>query len=140
MRLRASLYRDRKAIAANIVSGLSYAVLLYVVGVESVCRGFGGPEQSGPVVEKGSALWYIVLADTVLMLWRMLQRYASVRRVYGHAAALLSIPRLVVGNIINLAAAVRAIGQAFSYGLRGRRIPWEKTAHVYPAVHDPVPG
>ena len=140
MRFRAALYRDRKAIAANIVSGLSYAVLLYVVGLESVSRGFGGTEQIRPVVEKGSALWYIVFADTLLMLWRMLQRYAGVRRVYGHAAAMLSIPRLVVGNIINLAAAVRAIGQAFSYGLRGRRIPWEKTDHVYPAVHDPIPG
>ena len=58
----------------------------------------------------------------------------------SNAAAMLSIPRLVVGNVINFAAAVRAMGQALSYGLRGRRIPWEKTDHVYPAVHDPVPG
>jgi bacteriophage N4 adsorption protein B len=140
LRLRAILVRDRKAILVNIVSGLSYAVLLYVAGLESVSRGLGGTEQIQPVVEKGSALWYIVFADTLLMLWRILQRYASVRRVYGHAAALLSIPRLAVGNVINFAAAVRAIGQALSYGLRGRRIPWEKTVHVYPAVHDPAPG
>jgi adsorption protein B len=140
LRLQAMLYRDRKAILVNIVSGLAYAVLLYVLVFEIASWGIAGPEQIRPVVEKGSALWYIVLVDTLLMLWRFLQRYASVSRVYGRVAALMSIPRLVIGNFINFAAAIRAIGQVLSFGLRGRLIPWEKTVHVYPAAHNTVTG
>lgn len=139
-RVRAMLYRDRKAILANLVSGLALAVFLYVLAYELATWGFAGQEKFPPVVEKGAPLWYIVVADTVLMFWRILQRYASVRRVYGHAAAMLSIPRLVLGNIVNFAAAMRAIGRVLSFGLRGRRIPWEKTVHVYPAGTDPIPG
>jgi len=139
LRLRAMLYRDRKAILVNLVNALAYAVLFYVVLYEVASWGIAGPDQLRPVVEKGTPLWYIVLADTLLMFWRFLHRYLSVSRIYGRVAGLLSIPRLAVGNIINFAAAARAIGQALSFGLRGRRIPWEKTVHVYPERHDPVP-
>lgn len=139
-RLRAMLYRDRKALAANILGGIAYVVLLSVLAVELACWGYAGEGSIRPVVEYGTALWYIVLADTGLMLWRFLQRYASVSRIYGRAAGVLSIPRLAIGNIINFTAAIRAIGQVLSFGIRKRRIPWEKTVHVYPSAHVPIPG
>jgi adsorption protein B len=138
--MRAMLYRDRKAIVVNLLSALAYAALLFVLIYEAVSRGIPGQESLPPVVEKETALWYIVVVDTMLMLWRFLHRYVSVSRIYGHVAALLSLPRIVVGNVINFAAAVRAIGTALSFGLRGRTIPWEKTVHIYPVRHDPLPG
>lgn len=140
LRMQAMLYRDRKALPVHLFNALAYAVLLYVLLYAFVSWAIPGPAGLPPVVEKGVPLWYIVIADTLLMLWRFLHRYLSVSRVYGRIAGLLSIPRLAIGNIINFAAAVRAIGQALTFGLRGRAIPWEKTAHVYPAQHDPVPG
>ena len=138
--MRAMLYRDRKAIVVNLISALAYGALLFVLIHEAVSRGIPGQESLPPVVEKETPLWYIVVADTMLMLWRFLHRYVSVSRIYGHGAALLSLPRIAVGNVINFAAAVRAIGTALSFGLRGRTIPWDKTVHMYPVRHEPVPG
>jgi adsorption protein B len=126
------LFRDRKAIADNLLAGVSYILLIYLLSRELAAVGVHHAALHQPVVASGTALWYLVIADTLLMLWRGLQRAVCVRRVYGSTAAALSIPRLVLATVINCCAAIRAIGQAVSFGLAERRIPWEKTSHEYP--------
>jgi adsorption protein B len=48
---------------------------------------------------------------------------------YGLTEGLLSVPRLIVGNIIAMLAAARAV----SLHLGGGPKRWEKTHHIYPA-------
>jgi adsorption protein B len=48
---------------------------------------------------------------------------------YGLREGLLSIPRLVVGNVIAMLAA----GRAVSLHLGGGPKRWEKTRHIFPA-------
>ena len=56
-------------------------------------------------------------------------RAAFTASAYGLAEGLLSIPRLVVGNVIAMLAAVRAI----SLHLGGGPKRWDKTRHIFPA-------
>jgi adsorption protein B len=137
-RFRLTLYRDRKAVVTNIVNALAYVVLLYVLLYELgnwALREYGTLE---PVVATGTLLWYIVLVDTGLMLWRFVHRFLSVNRVYGTLAALLSIPRLPVSNVINFTATVRAITQFFQNSRRNEQLAWDKTTHTFPTVDEPV--
>jgi adsorption protein B len=48
---------------------------------------------------------------------------------YGWRQGLLSAPRLVVGNIIAMLAAARAI----LLHLKGGATKWDKTRHIFPA-------
>jgi adsorption protein B len=48
---------------------------------------------------------------------------------YGLREGLLSVPRLVVGNVIAILAAARAI----RIHLAGGATRWDKTGHIFPA-------
>ena len=63
-----------------------------------------------------------------LLLWRMVMRATFTAAAYGFVQGLLSIPRMVVGNIIAVLAAVRAI--ALHVGGGPKR--WDKTRHSFP--------
>ena len=56
-------------------------------------------------------------------------RAAFTTAAYGLTEGLLSVPRLIVGNIIAMLAAARAV----SLHLGGGAKRWEKTHHIYPA-------
>ena len=64
-----------------------------------------------------------------LLGWRVLMRACFTASAYGFAQGLLSIPRLVVGNVIAVLAAARAI----SIHLGGGPKRWDKTRHIFPA-------
>jgi len=63
-----------------------------------------------------------------LLLWRILMRAIFTASAYGWAEGVRSVPRLVVGNVIAILAAFRALAVYLS------RVPpaWEKTRHVFP--------
>jgi adsorption protein B len=48
---------------------------------------------------------------------------------YGWFEGLLSIPRLIVGNVIAMLAAARAVSLHLGGGARR----WDKTRHIFPA-------
>ena len=64
-----------------------------------------------------------------LLGWRVVMRAWFTRSAYGWRQGLLSVPRLVVGNVIAMLAAARAV----SLHLRGGATRWDKTRHIFPA-------
>jgi len=63
-----------------------------------------------------------------LLGWRILMRAMFTASAYGWGEGLLSIPRLLVGNLIAMLAA----GRAVSLHLGGGAKRWDKTRHVFP--------
>jgi adsorption protein B len=64
-----------------------------------------------------------------LLAWRVLMRASFTTSAYGWRQGLLSVPRLLVGNVIAMLAAARAL----SLHLGGGATRWDKTRHVFPA-------
>jgi adsorption protein B len=64
-----------------------------------------------------------------LLAWRVLIRAAFTTTAYGWTEGLLSVPRLVVGIVIAMLAAARAV----SLHLGGGAKRWDKTRHIFPA-------
>ena len=64
-----------------------------------------------------------------LLAWRVLMRAAFTTTAYGWTEGLLSVPRLIVGNVIAMLAAARAV----SLHLGGGAKRWDKTRHIFPA-------
>jgi len=63
-----------------------------------------------------------------LLAWRVFMRACFTTAAYGWGQGLLSIPRMVVGNVI----AVMAAGRAISLHLGGGPLRWDKTTHIFP--------
>jgi adsorption protein B len=63
-----------------------------------------------------------------LLAWRVLMRAAFTRSAYGWREGLLSMPRMIVGNVIAMLAAARAV----SLHLGGGAKRWDKTRHIFP--------
>ncbi len=131
-RFRFILYRDRKAIIANTINFFAYIVISYLMAYEAVRYGFAAYQQLPPIVSRGTILWDLVVIDSVLMLWRILHRVISVRRVYGWWAAFLSMFRLPISNVINFSATGRALFQFTRAAIKNKELLWEKTPHTFP--------
>ena len=70
----------------------------------------------------------LLTINGLLLAWRILMRACFTAYVYGLAEGLLSIPRVVVGNVITILAAARALSLHVGGGARR----WDKTQHIFP--------
>jgi bacteriophage N4 adsorption protein B len=124
---------DRRAPFAAMILLAAYSafVLNAVLLVAGLFTDRIVAEPSTPLI---AALLTICLA---LLGWRMLVRAFFVSRQYGLREGLRAIPRMVVGNLVAMMAARRAVGLY----LRMRRdgtVRWDKTAHRFPSGADLV--
>ena len=71
----------------------------------------------------------ILLINAALLAWRVLMRAAFTTAAYGWREGLLSVPRLLVANLIAVLAAARAVSLHVGGGARR----WDKTQHIFPA-------
>jgi adsorption protein B len=69
------------------------------------------------------------MVNAWLLGWRIAMRVLFTTLGYGWREGLRAIPRLIVGNVIAIAAAFRAI----TIHRRGGATRWDKTAHIFPA-------
>ena len=118
--------RDRRAILAALVL---FAAYLSLAG--SVLFTLAGrPPHFGPGLEA------LILAATLILVWRIVLRAICVGREYGLAEALRSVPRMVLGNLIAIAASRRGLVR-YVREARGGTIFWDKTAHRFPRTITP---
>ena len=116
--------RDRRGpIAAMLlVAGYSAALLWSQMWL---AQALGAPLQVGIDPLLANLLW----VNLWLLLWRIAMRILFTASAYGWAQGLLSAPRIVVGNMIAVCAAFRAL----SVYLARAPLVWDKTRHTFPA-------
>ena len=74
-------------------------------------------------------LTVILTINFWLLAWRVLIRACFTASAYGWREGVLSVPRLVIGNVIAMLAAARALSLHLGGGARR----WDKTHHIFPA-------
>ncbi|WP_293706608.1 glycosyl transferase family protein [Stenotrophomonas sp. UBA7606] len=126
------LMRDRKGIVTSFVSILAYLLFLQLM-LFWVLKMTGVWHMEFPTVfQAGSWPMVVALITTAALGTRVLQRMYFVNRLYGWEHAVMSVPRMVVGNVINCAATGRAWRMFAGYLLFGKRLVWDKTMHDFP--------
>ena len=73
----------------------------------------------------------VLTANLGLVAWRLAFRFAFVTNAHGWRQGLLSIPRVLVGNLIAMRSAWSAL-VGYRETRRSGRIEWRKTDHVFP--------
>ena len=120
--------RDRRAPLAAVVLLAAYgALVLWAFRLVLHLAGVPGPGVSEHLAP-------LLLINSAFLLWRLAMRAAFVGRRYGAAEALRSSPRMLVGNIVAMAAARRAMVRYVGM-LRGVAPRWDKTEHQFPQAH-----
>jgi adsorption protein B len=115
--------RDRRGPLAALlmVAGYGAAFLWLQLGI---ARSLGAPLQFG----LSPALATLLTINAAMLGWRVLMRAGFVTATYGLKQGLLSVPRLIVGNVIAILAVKRALAIHASGGPRS----WDKTRHIFP--------
>jgi len=128
------LWRDRKSLLTSYFGPLAYLLALYCI-TRAVMGWFtGNPWSFDNVFVPGSWLWYMVLLNTILLIWRAVSKVISVEEIYGPWQALIALPRFFVSNVINFSATSLAVWQFFVHKVTGRPLRWLKTRHEFPNV------
>ena len=116
--------RDRRGPLAAVLLLAAYAAALLWSQLW-LAEALGAPIQA----RLSPGLTTLLIINFWLLAWRVLMRAAFTGAAYGCCEGLLSIPRLVVGNVIAMLAAARAISLHLGGGARR----WDKTRHIFPA-------
>lgn len=127
--MKENFVKDRKVFIAASASFLGYLVLIYNI---IFVLGYIGlvPFQLLPTLVAGEPLANLVSFCTFYMVLRITQRITWVGLTYGLGAGLLSVPRLIVGNILNGLASFRAL-KVFADSRSGKAaVRWDNTAHL----------
>ncbi len=125
------LYRDRKAVLANLMTVVGYVVAVYWL-VCLLMRVVTPAVRIPPLISRGEPFALAVYVILGMLLWRMANRMLCTGRIYGVVHALMVPPRLVFSNILNFWATWMAIRRYVSARI-SRQVPaWEKTAHAWP--------
>lgn len=126
------LWRDRKALFTNVLLLCAYVLVTYIVVHKVISLALGSPWSFESVCPKGSTLAVVLRINLYMLLWRASMKGWLVGRLYGFVQGVLSVPRMVVGNVISLAATTRAVHQYVGHRITGKPLRWLKTAHVFP--------
>jgi adsorption protein B len=116
--------RDRRGPLAAVLLIAAYSAALLWSQIW-LAEALGAPVQA----RLDPALVTLLIVNGWLLAWRVLMRACFTASAYGLREGLMSIPRLVVGNVV----AVLAAGRAVALHLGGGATRWDKTRHIFPA-------
>ncbi len=120
--------RDRRGPLAVVVLAMAYCAL----PAWALAAGLHWYRGSSPEAGGSAGLWLLIV-NTLLLIWRLATRMIFTGRSYGLREALWSLPRFVVGNFVALNAAPRALVRYIGM-LRGAAPVWDKTRHEFPEM------
>lgn len=127
-------FRDRKSLWAPYVGLLTYITVFSFTTIW-ILRLWGMEYMRFPdFVETRNWLFYVYLLNFWFFFNRIAHRAYFVSKEHGIVQGMLSIPRIVVGSVINLIAVSRAWRIFVTHLITGKRIAWDKTQHFYPNI------
>lgn len=132
--------RDRRSALSALVLVAGYLGLIgWLIVSVGVWAGFYQPAPIDP------GFRVLLIINGCVLAWRIVVRAACTGWQYGGGQALWSVPRALVGNIIAVMAARRAL-VAYVASLGGSKLTWDKTRHhipaapAFPAADDRIPA
>ncbi len=131
---RYMLMRDRKAIVSALLALAGYATAALVLVDLAVVHAVPATRAFGPLAPTGSVLATLLVINAVALGWRLGMRAGYTAGAHGWREGARAVPRIIVGNLINAAAALLAL-RRYHRIITGRAMPvWDKTAHKFPGL------
>ncbi|WP_232313049.1 glycosyl transferase family protein [Enterovibrio coralii] len=129
------LWRDRRGVISNTIAFLATLIFLHLLMIAGYQFFVKDSYQFLSIFNNDPVVRFFIFANAFFFLNRMTQRFIFVTQYYGLFQGLMSLPRVVWGNVINFAANMRAVKQVIAQG-DPRRVAWDKTTHDFPVIDD----
>jgi adsorption protein B len=127
------LMRDRKGVVTAFVGMLAYLLAVqFMLFATASYLGLAGDFFPSPFIDS-RWLQALLAANSVALVLRVTQRIIFTTRLYGWEHGVLSVPRMVISNVINFMAVARAWRLFIVHMVTGRRLAWDKTMHDFPS-------
>ncbi|MBI5263377.1 MAG: glycosyl transferase family protein [Bradyrhizobium sp.] len=126
------LARDRKGVITSPAVMLAYFAMANLVLFELFRWFFDPNSQLNYTLLSSNWVKMLFLITFSFLVWRLVNRMVFTGMIYNFRHALMSAPRLVVGNFVNFFATWRAIRIYAGHRLSGKPLVWDKTNHSYP--------
>jgi adsorption protein B len=120
--------RDRRSALAALILAAAYLTLLLWALLFLLGAVLGQPIPALP-----RATDILLQLNFCLLLWRMIMRIAFSWRAYGWRYGLGAAPRMLIGNLVSILAARRAV-YLYIRSLLGKPLVWDKTQHSFPTL------
>ncbi|MCC5878583.1 MAG: phage adsorption protein NrfB [Idiomarina sp.] len=130
------LWRDRRGLFANILSFMTMVVFIQLVLILIYQLVIPDSYQFLSIFHGDGLVAFLLVANLILVLNRILQRFIFVTQYYGVVQGVLAIPRIFWSNLVNFFAVIRAIKLVVQVG-DARKVAWDKTTHEFPLVMGP---
>jgi adsorption protein B len=127
------LMRDRKGVVTAFVGMFAYLLAVqFMLFATASYFGLARDFFPSPFID---SVWLqaLLAANSVALVLRVTQRIIFTTRLYGWEHGVLSVPRMVISNIINFMAVARAWRLFIVHMVTGRRLAWDKTMHDFPS-------
>jgi len=128
------LWRDRKALFTNALLVLSYALVGYIGLRFSLGLASGSHWDPSELIPPRTFLYTLMSVNLMGFVARCAVKMYFVRRLYGLWHGLLSPARLLVANVISIAATARAVRTYVRHLVTKQPLRWVKTAHAFPSA------
>jgi adsorption protein B len=132
--MRYILLRDRKAIFTSLATFFAYFLLLNIVLLNVIPAIFPGIYRFPPLILPHTPEWSLIWITLAFLINRILHRMLFTGLIYGWEQALLSIPRMVVSNVVAFLASERALRLFVFHLITRKPLAWNKTDHFYPSA------
>ncbi|MEM8800127.1 MAG: glycosyl transferase family protein [Pseudomonadota bacterium] len=126
------LFRDRKALFISFLNILAYILVLHFLILIILPLIWADSPRFLSLVDRESLTWWLLIANAVFFANRLVHRVYFTFRLYGTRQSIMSIPRQIVGNVINFCAGLRALWLFAKALHQSTRIRWDKTDHAFP--------
>ncbi len=132
--MRFTLFHDRKSIVTHFFNGFGYIILLYWL-ISFTTNGFYHYHLTtlSEFLEDYAWMGILILISTFFMFERLLNRAVFTGSLYGFWPGLLSIPRTVYANLINIHTSYIALKDFIMVSSKRKKISWSKTSHSFPS-------
>lgn len=128
--IRYTLFHDRKSILTHFFNGFAYFILIYWI-ISYLTHGFYDYHLKtlSDYFDENPWVYFLIIISTLFMLERIANRAIFTGHIYGFWAAMLSIPRIIYANVLNIHTSYAAM-RTFLFPSRRK---WIKTSHTFPS-------
>lgn len=130
--------RDRKGLITAPGAILAYFVMFGLLSGHGLFLLLPASERPPYALLDTDFYLTLLVVNMILLGNRIVQRSYFTARIYGVRQGLMAGPRMVVSNLLNFFATLRAATIFARHKATGKPIVWDKTTHSYPFEIRPV--
>lgn len=124
--------RDRKGLITAPCAILAYFAMFSLLAGQGLFHVLPEMERPPYALLESELYKSLLWANLILLGNRVMQRTFFTARIYGIWQGLMAGPRMVVSNLLNFFATLRAAAIFAQHKATGAPIVWDKTTHSYP--------